>query len=127
MNPFTYQFVATLPRTRPAMTRPSEACKRIQRRDRGSFTGVRSKPDPTPAGNEHRNKRMNELARLLILGGIVLIAAGVLCYLVGLSAGGPLPGDIFLQRKNVIIVFPLATCVVISIVLTIVLNLFGRR
>ncbi|TFH21577.1 MAG: DUF2905 domain-containing protein [Myxococcales bacterium] len=70
---------------------------------------------------------MNELARLLILGGIVLIAAGLLAYLLGRFGGGLLPGDIFLQRKNVTILFPLATCVVVSVVLTIVLNLCGRR
>ena len=70
---------------------------------------------------------MGELARLLILFGIVSVGVGLI-----LLAGpripflGKLPGDILLQREHTTIYIPLATSLVASIVLTILLNLFLR-
>nr|WP_249117728.1 DUF2905 domain-containing protein [Bacillus safensis] len=56
----------------------------------------------------------------MILGG-VLFAVGLVFQLVG-----KLPGDIFVKKGNVTFFFPVITCIVISIVLTILLNIFGR-
>lgn len=56
----------------------------------------------------------------MILGG-VLFAGGLVFQLVG-----KLPGDIFVKKGNVTFFFPVITCIVISIVLTILLNIFGR-
>ena len=71
---------------------------------------------------------MEGVGRLLILIGIVAIAAGiVLLYLPRLPWIGRLPGDILVQRERFTLYFPLATSIVISLVLTILLNLFFRR
>ena len=71
---------------------------------------------------------MNRLGLLLVALGVALAALGV----VVLAAGrvpwlGRLPGDIYVQRGNWSFYFPLATCVVISVVLTLLFALFGRR
>ncbi len=64
----------------------------------------------------------------IIIGiGAFLIILGVVVYLTGKIFGiGRLPGDIFIQRENFTFYFPLATSIIISIVLTILLNLFRR-
>jgi hypothetical protein len=62
-----------------------------------------------------------------------LIAIGVLCILAGLlwpylsQIGlGRLPGDIFIERDNVHFYFPIVTCLVISLALSIVVWLINR-
>jgi hypothetical protein len=72
--------------------------------------------------------RMLSLARVLILLGIVLIVVGGLVYIVartGLPLGR-LPGDISIERDNVSCFFPLATSILLSIILTIALNIIVR-
>jgi hypothetical protein len=67
-----------------------------------------------------------EMARLLILAGIVLIAAGII-WLVAERVGlGRLPGDIVIERGNVRIYIPLMTMLIISVVLSIVMWLINR-
>jgi len=56
---------------------------------------------------------------------LVLIVAGNLSGRVPWL--GRLPGDIHIQRGNWSFYFPLATCLIISIVLTLLFSLFGRR
>jgi len=71
---------------------------------------------------------MADLARLLIVFGLVLVVVGVVL-LVGprIPFLGRLPGDFLLRRGGVTIYVPLVTSLVLSIVLTILLNLFFRR
>lgn len=66
--------------------------------------------------------------RTLITLGIVLVVVGFL-FLVApkIPFLGRLPGDIHYRGKNFSFHFPLATSIVISIILTILLNLFTRR
>jgi hypothetical protein len=66
--------------------------------------------------------------RLLIIAGIVLIAAGVLITFLGRLPIrlGRLPGDIYIQGKNSSFYFPLATCILISLVFSLILWLFRR-
>lgn len=70
---------------------------------------------------------MGELARLLIFFGIVCIVLGVL-FLVGpkIPLVGKLPGDILIRREETTIYIPLATSLVVSIVLTLLLNFLVR-
>ena len=68
------------------------------------------------------------LGRLLIIVGIVIAIAGVILILldrVGLP--GRLPGDVMIRGKNWTLWIPLATSLIISIVLTVLLNLFRRH
>ncbi len=67
-------------------------------------------------------------AKLLILFGIVLAVLGGLLLLVGkIPFIGRLPGDFYIQRGNFTFYFPLATSIVISILLTLLFSLFTRR
>jgi Protein of unknown function (DUF2905) len=71
---------------------------------------------------------MEGVGRLLILFGIVTLVVGVgLLYLPRIPWLGRLPGDITVEREGFTFYFPLATSIVVSIVLTLLLNLFFRR
>lgn len=70
----------------------------------------------------------NSFAKMIILAGIVLTLVGILLLLVGkVPFFGKLPGDIMVQRKNFTFYFPLASGILLSIILTILLNIFLRR
>ena len=70
---------------------------------------------------------MQELGRLLLVLGGVLLVIGLLLTLGGrLPFLGRLPGDIRVQRDNVTCFFPLATSLLLSILLTILLNVILR-
>ncbi|MEW5954069.1 MAG: DUF2905 domain-containing protein [Bacillota bacterium] len=69
-----------------------------------------------------------DIGKLLVLLGVLMLLAGGLLILLGKIPGiGRLPGDILVQRENFTFYFPLATMIIISILLTIVLNLVFRR
>jgi hypothetical protein len=65
------------------------------------------------------------IGRFLILAGLAIAGIGVLMTW-GLPIGR-LPGDISYRRGNFGFYFPLATSIVVSLVLTLLLMLFGRR
>ena len=67
----------------------------------------------------------NILGKTLLFFGVVLIVLGGIFLLAGkLPFAGRLPGDIVIQRKNIIFYFPLGLCIVISIILTIIFRIF---
>lgn len=67
--------------------------------------------------------------KALLIAGLVIAALGALLWRVpGLfSWFGRLPGDIHVERGNTSFHFPVVTMIVVSIILTILLNLFLRR
>ncbi len=68
------------------------------------------------------------IGKVLIITGLVIIAIGALIMLSGkISWIGKLPGDILIQKKNYTFYFPVATSIVLSILLTLILWLFFRR
>ncbi len=72
-----------------------------------------------------------ELGKLLLLGGIVLVVIGAFFAFGGRLPFrlGRLPGDIAYQGKNSSFYFPIVTCIVLSVALTLILwiiNLFRR-
>ena len=71
---------------------------------------------------------MTDLGKLLIGVGLVLVVAGALVIVLGRAnlPLGRLPGDMVYRGKNTTIYFPLATSVVVSVVLSIVLYVVGR-
>ncbi len=71
---------------------------------------------------------MESIARYLMLGGIVLFLIGGGVYLAakfGIPLGR-LPGDIRIEGKNGSFYFPVASSILVSVVLTILLNLISR-
>jgi hypothetical protein len=71
---------------------------------------------------------MAEMGRLLVILGVALVVIGGIVMLLG-RAGlplGRLPGDVLYRGKNTAFYFPLASCILISVVLSIVLFLIGR-
>ncbi len=70
---------------------------------------------------------MGDLGRFLVLFGGVLVVVGVLLTLAGkLPWLGKLPGDFYYKSDHVTFYFPLATCVLISVVLSLLFHLFRR-
>jgi hypothetical protein len=71
---------------------------------------------------------MTEFGKLLIVLGAGLVVAGLLLVTLGRMnlPLGRLPGDIVYRGKNTTFYFPLATSVVVSVVLSILLYLVGR-
>jgi hypothetical protein len=63
---------------------------------------------------------------LLGIGVLALIVGGIFL-LLGKAGIGSMPGDMRWGRGNVRVYFPLGTSIVISIILTVLLNLFLRR
>ena len=71
---------------------------------------------------------MNDIGKILVLVGLVLVALGGLLWLGGkLPWFGRLPGDIRIDREHFKLYFPLTTCVLISILLTLLFRLLGKR
>ena len=71
---------------------------------------------------------MENIARYMIIGGVILILIGGGIYLaarIGLPLGR-LPGDIRIDGENGTFYFPLATSILVSVVLTIFLNIIIR-
>jgi uncharacterized protein HemY len=70
------------------------------------------------------------LGRYLIVLGLVIVVIGVVLVLAGKFSGlriGRLPGDIYIERGNWTFYFPLATSILLSIILSLLLWLFNRK
>jgi DUF2905 family protein len=72
------------------------------------------------------------LGKMLLLFGVLMVLLGSVLLVAGHFSGkvpwlGRLPGDIHIERGNWTFYFPLATCLIISVVLTLLFSLFGRR
>ncbi len=71
------------------------------------------------------------LGRLLVFLGLIVTAAGVFLIFAGklpfLRELGRLPGDLLIKKKNFTFYFPLATSLIISVILTLIMLLFRRR
>jgi len=71
---------------------------------------------------------MDQLGKILMVIGISVLTLGALLWLGGKVPGiGKLPGDIIIKRGNFTFYFPLATSILVSIILSIILVLFRRR
>jgi hypothetical protein len=71
---------------------------------------------------------MAEMGRMLVILGIALVVIGAIVMLLGRTGLplGRLPGDILYKGKNTTFYFPLASSILISVVLSIILYLIGR-
>ena len=71
---------------------------------------------------------MNDIGKVLVIAGLVLAAIGALiCSGIGKGWFGRLPGDIHYTKDSFSFDFPIVTCLLISLVLTVVLWLFRRH
>lgn len=72
--------------------------------------------------------KMPGLGKALIIIGVVMAVIGLLvAYGPKIPFLGKLPGDIYIKRDNFVFYFPLATSIIISIILSLVIYLFTRR
>jgi hypothetical protein len=70
---------------------------------------------------------LSGLGRVLLILAVVIAVLGVVLILAGRGLIPRLPGDIAIERKNFRFYFPLGTSILVSLVLTLLLNLFLRR
>ena len=70
---------------------------------------------------------MEALGKTLLLFAIVLAVVGGAALLLSRLGMSRLPGDVVIRRKNVTFYFPLGLSIALSLLLTVVLNLFWRR
>ena len=67
-----------------------------------------------------------QMARVLIVLGLLLLLAGLLWPHLSQIGLGRLPGDIVIERKNMTLYFPLMTCLLLSVLLSLVLWVVNR-
>ncbi len=73
-------------------------------------------------------QEFDSFAKLLIVFGLILAAVGGLLLFIGkVPYIGKLPGDIYIQKKNFTFYFPIATSILLSILLTLLFSFFSRR
>jgi len=70
---------------------------------------------------------MPEVGKFLTIIGIAIVVLGIILWS-GIGAGflGKLPGDLRIERGNSVFYFPIVTCIIISIVLSLIFSLFRR-
>ena len=64
------------------------------------------------------------MQKILIILGIVILVIGLLYPYIKKLGLGQLPGDVIFKSGNSTFIFPIVTCIIISVVLTIIFNLF---
>lgn len=71
---------------------------------------------------------VSSIGKLLMLVGVILLALGAVLTFIGRIPGvGRLPGDIVIKRGNFTFFFPVTTCIILSIILSLLFALFSRR
>lgn len=71
---------------------------------------------------------MTEMGKMLITIGVVMVIAGLVLFLVGkIPHAGKLPGDIVIKKENFSFYFPLTTCLLLSLILSLISFLWFRK
>jgi hypothetical protein len=71
---------------------------------------------------------INGFGKILVFFGIILTVAGILFIFADkIPWFGKLPGDIYIKKENLTLYFPLATSILLSIVLSLVMFFIGRK
>ena len=74
------------------------------------------------------NGGIEQFGKILFITGLLIACIGVILMLSGkVSWIGRLPGDIMVKRKNFTLYFPLATSIILSIILSLILYFLNRR
>jgi hypothetical protein len=71
---------------------------------------------------------MASLGKIIVMAGVLLVVLGLIL-MVGENIPfiGKLPGDIHVQKKNFSFHFPITTCIILSLLLTLIFSLLRRR
>ncbi|HYE30332.1 MAG TPA: DUF2905 domain-containing protein [Methylomirabilota bacterium] len=70
---------------------------------------------------------MQDIGKLMVIGGAALVILGLVFWLLGGRLPlGRLPGDISYNKGNMSFFFPLTTCILVSVILSLLLWLFRR-
>ncbi|HSW35203.1 MAG TPA: DUF2905 domain-containing protein [Candidatus Limnocylindrales bacterium] len=69
---------------------------------------------------------LETFGKLLLVAGGLIAAAGLLLVIFNRFGLGRLPGDIIIQRERFVFYFPIVTAIIISVILTMLANLFRR-
>lgn len=81
-----------------------------------------------PRAEKNNMLELNSVGKVLMIFGAILFVLGGLFLLGGkIPWAGRLPGDIYVQKKNFIFFFPIATSILLSLVLSAILLLLRRR
>jgi hypothetical protein len=71
---------------------------------------------------------MQEVGKTLIIFGVIILGLGLLLtFMNKVPFLGKLPGDVYIHRKNFTFYFPIATSILISIVLSLIFWLWSKR
>lgn len=70
---------------------------------------------------------IKEFSKILIIFGVLLLIIGLLTYFSDKLPLFKLPGDIVIKRKNLTIYIPIVSMIILSLILTIILNLIFRK
>jgi Protein of unknown function (DUF2905). len=72
-------------------------------------------------------ENLQHLGKFLILAGVLIIAAGVvLMFWNKIPFIGKLPGDIFIKKENFTFYFPVVTCLLLSLLISLLLHIFKK-
>jgi hypothetical protein len=70
---------------------------------------------------------MNEAGKLLVVAGLILAGIGVVLWSgIGKNWLGKLPGDIHYSKGNMRVYFPVVTCLILSLVVSLILRFFRK-
>ena len=69
---------------------------------------------------------MTQTGKLIVLAGLAILTLGVIVWGLGKLGFRSMPGDVSYKSENVRIYFPIATCVVLSIVVSVLLWFFKK-
>ena len=88
----------------------------------------RCRPLAAWAGRPHFIRVQQELGKLIVIIGVLLVIVGLVAWKMPGALGwfGKLPGDISIRKDNFSFYFPLVSCVVISVILSLLAWLFRR-
>ncbi len=70
---------------------------------------------------------IREFSKVLIIFGLIILLIGLLSYFSDKIPFFKLPGDIVIKRKNLTIYIPIVSMILLSIILTIILNFIFRK
>jgi hypothetical protein len=71
---------------------------------------------------------MDSLGKTLVaIGGVLLLLGIIMLFLERIPGVGKLPGDILIKRENFSFYFPLTTCLLLSVILSLIMYFFNRR